>query len=84
MYGRSVLGSVTMVMMLPVIALPLRFTSAALSFKARPRIGARRANEGASIECINSHSKRASRASLVLLAAQYNRNCLKKYDPGVM
>jgi len=57
---------------LPVIADDFLLTSAALSFNARPRIGTNNANEGASIECINSHSNKASNASFVLFAGSLN------------
>jgi len=57
---------------LPVIADDFLLTSAALSFNARPRIGTNSANEGASIECINSHSNKASNASFVLFAGSLN------------
>lgn len=57
---------------MPVIADDFLFTSAALSFNARPRIGTNNANDGASIECINSHSNKASNASFVLFAGSLN------------
>ena len=57
---------------MPVIADDFLLTSAALSFNARPRIGTNNANDGASIECINSHSNNASKASFVLFAGSLN------------
>ena len=50
------------------MAADLRLRSAPLSLRARARIGTSRAREGASIECMNSHSSSASRASFVRFA----------------
>ena len=69
-YGVMFFGSVTILIIFPVMALAFRFTSAARSFSARPRIGASRASDGASIECKNSVSNSASSASFVLLAVK--------------
>mmetsp|Transcript_8447 Transcript_8447/g.18441 ORF Transcript_8447/g.18441 Transcript_8447/m.18441 type:complete len:214 (-) Transcript_8447:770-1411(-) len=64
-YGESVLASDTIVTILPVMAAAFLFRSAPLSLRARPRMGTSSAREGASMECMNSQSSSASRASLV-------------------
>lgn len=70
----------------PRMIADFRFRSPPRSFKARAKIGMRIANEGASIECMNSHSKSASRAAFVLFAGSVSaaiRTPLKEETSGL-